>query len=56
MSRVIADCIDSKDGISEVYIAPFAVFLNNDNTMDTLEPHSMNGCEFLIVMGENRLN
>ena len=31
ISRTIADYIDSKKGICEVDIAPFAVFLNEDN-------------------------
>lgn len=31
ISRIIADYIDSKKGICEVDIAPFAVFLNEDN-------------------------
>lgn len=32
LSRKIADYIDSKDGSCEIYPAPFAVFLNKDDT------------------------
>lgn len=31
VSRMVADYIDSKDGKCQVYIAPFAVFLNEDD-------------------------
>ncbi len=37
LTRKIADYIDSKNGDCEVNIAPFAVFLNNDNT-NYIEP------------------
>ena len=44
MSRVIADYIDSKDGKCEVNIAPFAVFLNNDDT-NYVEPDILVVCD-----------
>lgn len=37
LSRKIADYIESKNGDCEVYIAPFAVFLNKDDT-NYIEP------------------
>ena len=44
ISRAIADYIDSKDGKCEVNIAPFAVFLNNDDT-NYVEPDIFVVCD-----------
>lgn len=44
LSRTIADYIDSKNGGCEVNIAPFAVFLNNDN-INYVEPDIFIVCD-----------
>jgi len=38
LSRIIADYIDSKNGQCEVYAAPFAVFLNENDDRTYFEP------------------
>ena len=49
ISRTIADYIDSKKGICEVDIAPFAVFLNEDN-QNYVEP------DISIICDPDKLN
>ena len=49
ISRTIADYIDSKKGICEVDIAPFAVFLNEDDR-NYVEP------DISVICDPNRIN
>lgn len=49
LSRKIADYIDSKHGSCKVYIAPFAVFLN-ENDKNYVEP------DISVICDQNKLN
>lgn len=49
LSRLIADYIDKKGGSCEVYIAPFAVFLN-ENDKNYVEP------DISVICDRNKLN
>lgn len=49
LSRKIADYIDSKNGRCKVYLAPFAVFLNEDDK-NYVEP------DISIICDSNKLN
>ena len=49
LSRKIADYIDSNNGKCKVYLAPFAVFLNEDNR-NYVEP------DISVICDENKLD